>query len=203
MAVLEVIAVNSEGVNVLGSGKWEKMGGIDGNVGVAWIRTITTISLATNFPTLPSVIYSVVNSYKNLIAIAVETEYGWSEIEELKDRIANPEAYAVTAPVVETGKGDEAKEEAKAESEEEESEEEEEEWNISGKVRHRFPVCRVDIDVGMGSGVQFCREGVDGLSGQRHQEVQDAVGRGLPELWFAAKARGKLELLEDSPSSSG
>ncbi|OJD17293.1 60S acidic ribosomal protein P0 [Blastomyces percursus] len=89
------------------------------------IRTITTISLATNFPTLPSVIHSVVNSYKNLIAIAVETEYGWSEIEELKDRIANPEAYAVAAPVVETGKGDEAKEEAKAESEEEESEEEE------------------------------------------------------------------------------
>ncbi|KAL2371692.1 hypothetical protein RJ035_004873 [Blastomyces gilchristii] len=89
------------------------------------IRTITTISLATNFPTLPSVMHSVVNSYKNLLAIAVETEYGWSEIEELKDRIANPEAYAVAAPVAEAGKGEEAKEEAKAESEEEESDEEE------------------------------------------------------------------------------
>ncbi|KLJ13304.1 60S acidic ribosomal protein P0 [Blastomyces silverae] len=89
------------------------------------IRTITTISLATNFPTLPSVMHSVVNSYKNMLAIAVETEYGWSEIEELKDRIANPEAYAVAAPVAEAAKGEEAKEEAKAESESEESDEEE------------------------------------------------------------------------------
>ncbi|PGH06897.1 60S acidic ribosomal protein P0 [Blastomyces parvus] len=88
------------------------------------IRTITTISLATNFPTLPSVMHSVVNSYKNMIAIAVETEYGWSEIEELKDRIANPEAYAVAAPAAEAGKKEEAKEEAKEESEAEESEEE-------------------------------------------------------------------------------
>ncbi|KAK2809418.1 hypothetical protein FQN50_003877 [Emmonsiellopsis sp. PD_5] len=63
------------------------------------IRTITTISLATNFPTLPSVMHSVVNSYKNMLAIAVETEYGWEAIEELKDRIANPDAYAAAAPV--------------------------------------------------------------------------------------------------------
>lgn len=88
------------------------------------IRTITTISLATNFPTLPSVMHSVVNSYKNMIAIALETEYGWSEIEELKDRIANPEAYAAAAPAAEAAKGEETKEAAKEESEAEESEDE-------------------------------------------------------------------------------
>ncbi|PGH33475.1 60S acidic ribosomal protein P0 [[Emmonsia] crescens] len=90
------------------------------------IRTITTISLATNFPTLPSVMHSVVNSYKNMIAIALETEYGWSEIDELKDRIANPDAYAAAAPVAAATKGEEAKEDTKkAESEDEESEEDE------------------------------------------------------------------------------
>ena len=90
------------------------------------IRTITAISLATNLPTLPSVMHSLVNSYKNLIAIALETEYGWSEVETLKDRIANPEAYAATAPAAAAAetKAEETKEAAKEESEAEESGEE-------------------------------------------------------------------------------
>ncbi|PYH50070.1 60S ribosomal protein uL10 [Aspergillus saccharolyticus JOP 1030-1] len=64
----------------------------------AAIKTITSISLAANFPTLPSVIHSVVNSYKKVLAVAIETEISWPEIEELKDRIANPDAYASAAP---------------------------------------------------------------------------------------------------------
>lgn len=67
------------------------------------INTITSISLAVNYPTLPSVIHSVVNSYKKVLAVAVETEYSWPEIEELKDRIANPEAYASAAPAAAAG----------------------------------------------------------------------------------------------------
>ncbi|KAL5338980.1 60S acidic ribosomal protein P0 [Aspergillus crustosus] len=62
------------------------------------IQAITTISLAANYPTLPSVVHSVVNSYKKVLAVAVETEISWPEIEELKDRIANPDAYASSAP---------------------------------------------------------------------------------------------------------
>jgi len=61
------------------------------------ITTIAAISLAANFPTLPSVMHSVVNSYKKVLAVAVQTEYSWPEIEELKDRIANPDAYAGAA----------------------------------------------------------------------------------------------------------
>ncbi|RAH45775.1 60S ribosomal protein uL10 [Aspergillus brunneoviolaceus CBS 621.78] len=64
----------------------------------AAIKTITSISLAANFPTLPSVVHSVVNSYKKVLAVAIETEISWPEIEELKDRIANPDAYASSAP---------------------------------------------------------------------------------------------------------
>jgi len=65
------------------------------------INTIACLSLAVNFPTLPSVIHSLVNSYKKVLAVAVETEYSWPEIEELKDRIANPDQYA-SATVAET-----------------------------------------------------------------------------------------------------
>jgi large subunit ribosomal protein LP0 len=62
------------------------------------ITTIASVSLAINYPTLPSVFHSLVNSYKNVLAVAVETDYSWKEIEELKDRIANPDAYASAAP---------------------------------------------------------------------------------------------------------
>lgn len=89
------------------------------------ITTIASISLALNFPTVPAVIHSVVNSYKKVLAVAIETEISWPEIEELKDRIANPDAYAAAAPAAGAGAG--AAEAAKpAEEEKEESEEEDE-----------------------------------------------------------------------------
>ncbi|TQS32936.1 hypothetical protein Golomagni_06736 [Golovinomyces magnicellulatus] len=85
------------------------------------ITTIATISLAINFPTLPSVMHSVVNSYKNVLAVAVSTEITWPEIEDLKDRIANPDAYASAAPAAAAagGSGGAAAEEKKEEEAEE------------------------------------------------------------------------------------
>ncbi|KAL4967462.1 60S ribosomal protein uL10 [Aspergillus stella-maris] len=74
----------------------------------AAINTITTISLAANYPTLPSVIHSVVNGYKKVLAVAVETDYSWPEIDELKDRIANPDAYASAAPAAAAASGGDA-----------------------------------------------------------------------------------------------
>ena len=86
------------------------------------ITTIASISLAVNYPTLPSVMHSLVNSYKKVLAVVVETDYSWEGIEELKDRIANPEAYAAadsTAAAEPTG-GAAPAEETKEEKEEEE-----------------------------------------------------------------------------------
>ncbi|OAL07279.1 60S acidic ribosomal protein P0 [Phaeosphaeriaceae sp. SRC1lsM3a] len=62
------------------------------------ITTIASISLATGFPTLPSVMHSIVNSYKKVLSVAIETDYEWEEIAELKDRIANPDKYASAGP---------------------------------------------------------------------------------------------------------
>ncbi|RCI15188.1 hypothetical protein L249_6946 [Ophiocordyceps polyrhachis-furcata BCC 54312] len=86
------------------------------------IATIASISLAVNFPTMPSVMHSVVNSYKKLLAVAIETEYSWPEIEELKDRIANPDAYASAAPAAASGGAAEAKPAAEEKTEESEEE---------------------------------------------------------------------------------
>src|SRR5690606_22088009 len=82
---------------------------------------------AANYPTLPSVMHSVINSYKNIISVALETEYSFPEVEELKDRIANPDAYASAAPAAGGGGGGgdaaPAEEAKKEESEAEESDE--------------------------------------------------------------------------------
>lgn len=90
------------------------------------VNTIATISLAANYPTLPSVMHSIVNSYKNVISVALGTEYSFPAIEELKDRIANPDAYASAAPAAAAGgsaPAAAAAEEKKDDSEKEESEE--------------------------------------------------------------------------------
>lgn len=89
------------------------------------IKTVTTISLATNYPTLPSIMHTLVNGYKKVLAVAIETEYSWPEIDELKDRIANPDAYASAAPAAASGGGSAAPaaEEKKVEEEEEEEDE--------------------------------------------------------------------------------
>lgn len=91
------------------------------------ITTIAAISLAANFPTLPSVMHSVVNSYKKVLAVAIGTEYSWPEIDELKDRIANPDAYASSAPAAAASTDAPA-----AEKEEEKEEEEAEESGDEG-----------------------------------------------------------------------
>ena len=87
------------------------------------IKTITTISLAVNYPTLPSIVHSLVNGYKNLLSVAIESEYSWPEIDELKDRIANPDAYASAATTGPEVTEDKATEAAAAPEEEEAAEE--------------------------------------------------------------------------------
>jgi large subunit ribosomal protein LP0 len=91
------------------------------------IKTVATVSLAINYPTLPSVMHSVVNSYKKILAVAIETDYSWPEIDELKDRIANPDAYASSAPAAAASGGDAKPADKKEEEKEEEKEESEDE----------------------------------------------------------------------------
>ena len=65
---------------------------------VSAINTIASISLAVGYPTLPSVGHSVVNHYKNVLALSIATDYTFEGSEAIKDRLANPDAYAAAAP---------------------------------------------------------------------------------------------------------
>jgi len=91
------------------------------------IATVTTISLAANYPTLPSVMHSLVNSYKKVLSVAIETDYSWDSIDELKDRIANPDAYAAAAPAAGAASSEAAPAAAAAEEKKEEEAEESDE----------------------------------------------------------------------------
>lgn len=64
---------------------------------LAGAQQIASLSLALNYPTIVSVMHSLVNSYKNLLAVSIATDYTFSGSEQIKERIANPEAFASVA----------------------------------------------------------------------------------------------------------
>ncbi|KAJ3515895.1 hypothetical protein NLJ89_g1474 [Agrocybe chaxingu] len=83
------------------------------------IKTIAAISLALNYPTIVSVTHSLVNAYKNLLAISLATEYTFEGADKIKEYLANPEAFAVAAPVAEAAPTAAAAVEEKEEEKEE------------------------------------------------------------------------------------
>jgi len=87
------------------------------------VKIIASISLAANYPTLASVSHSLVNAYKNAVAVALCTDYSWELIDELKDRIANPDSYASAGPAA--GPAAAATDEGKPAAKEEDKEEDE------------------------------------------------------------------------------
>jgi len=86
------------------------------------IKTIAAISLALNYPTLASVAHSLVNSYKNVLAVSIATDYTYPGSEKAKAFLENPDAFVSAAPVAE-----EASAAPAAAAKEEEKEEEKEE----------------------------------------------------------------------------
>eukprot|EP00798_Chlamydomonas_sp_ICE-L_P031860 gene31860-7067_t len=88
---------------------------------VAAVANVAAISLATNFPTMASIPHSIINGYKNVLAIALGTEYTFPRADKIKEILANPGAFAAAAPVAEAkGAAPAAVVAAKVESEEEE-----------------------------------------------------------------------------------
>jgi len=87
------------------------------------VRNIAAVSLSIGYPTAASAPHSIVNGFKNLLAIAVETDYTFPEAERTKEYLKDPSKFAVAAaPAAAAGGGAPAKEEKKEESEEESDE---------------------------------------------------------------------------------
>ncbi|CAB1353969.1 unnamed protein product [Coregonus sp. 'balchen'] len=85
------------------------------------VRNIASVCLEIGYPTLASVPHTIINGYKRVLAVAVETDYSFPLADKVKAYLADPTAFAVAAPVAaaETATAPAAaKEEAKEESEE-------------------------------------------------------------------------------------
>jgi large subunit ribosomal protein LP0 len=63
----------------------------------AGIKNVAAVSVETGLPTVASVPYSILLGFANLLAVAVQTEYTFKEAEQIKEFIANPEAFASSA----------------------------------------------------------------------------------------------------------
>ena len=85
---------------------------------VSAINTIASISLAAGYPTLPSVGHSIINNYKNVLALSVATDYTYEGSEAVKDRLANPAYAAAPAAAAAGGAAEEAATEEAADEEE-------------------------------------------------------------------------------------
>jgi large subunit ribosomal protein LP0 len=67
------------------------------------VRQVAALSLGANYPTLASIPHSIINAYKNVLAIALATEYTFPYAEKAKAYLANPSAFAVAAPAAAAG----------------------------------------------------------------------------------------------------
>merc|ERR1712133_190005 len=61
------------------------------------VANIAAVSLAIGYPTAASVPHSIVNGFKNLLAIAAETDVTFEAAEKMKAFLADPSAFAVAA----------------------------------------------------------------------------------------------------------
>lgn len=87
-------------------------------------RRVAAVSLQIGYPTVASAPHSLVNGFKKLLAIAVETDITFPLAETVKEYVKDPSKFAAAAPAAAAAApaAEEKKEEKKEESEESEDE---------------------------------------------------------------------------------
>ncbi|CAL5004245.1 unnamed protein product [Urochloa decumbens] len=90
------------------------------------VSMVASLSLALSYPTLAAAPHMFINGYKNVLAVAVETDYSYPHADKIKEYLKDPSKFAVAAPVAaaDSGAAAAAKEEEKAPEPAEESDEE-------------------------------------------------------------------------------
>jgi large subunit ribosomal protein LP0 len=83
------------------------------------VRRLAAISLAIGYPTAASVSHSINYAFKNIVAIALQTDITFAEAQKFKDYIANPSAFAAPVAAVAPAVGKAAVVEKKKSSSEE------------------------------------------------------------------------------------
>ncbi|MBA0630409.1 hypothetical protein Godav_002515 [Gossypium davidsonii] len=68
------------------------------------VSMVTALSLAISYPTLAAAPHMFISGYKNVLAVAVATEYSFPQADKVKEYLADPSKFAVAAaPVAAAG----------------------------------------------------------------------------------------------------
>lgn len=97
---------------------------------MAGVRNVAAVSLQIGYPTVASVPHSIVNGFKNLLAVAATTEISFKEAETVKEFIKDPSKFAAAAAVAAPAGGGSPAKESKKEEKKEESEEEDDDMGF-------------------------------------------------------------------------
>jgi len=96
---------------------------------MAGVKNVAAVSLEIGYPTVASVPHSIINGFKNLLAVAAVTEISFKEAETVKEFIKDPSKFASVAVAAAPAAASPAKE-AKKEAKKEESEEEDDDMGF-------------------------------------------------------------------------
>ncbi|KAB2034297.1 hypothetical protein ERO13_D04G067000v2 [Gossypium hirsutum] len=69
------------------------------------VSMVTALSLAISYPTLAAAPHMFINGYKNVLAVAVATEYSFPQADKVKEYLADPSKFAVAAAPVSAAGG--------------------------------------------------------------------------------------------------
>lgn len=94
------------------------------------VRNIAAVSLSIGYPTKASVPHSIANAFKNLLAVAAETDVTFKEAEKLKEYLADPSKFAAAVSAGAAAPASSAPVESKK-KEEEKEEESDEDFSMS------------------------------------------------------------------------
>eukprot|EP00268_Persea_americana_P066302 TRINITY_DN899_c3_g1_i4.p1 TRINITY_DN899_c3_g1~~TRINITY_DN899_c3_g1_i4.p1 ORF type:complete len:320 (-),score=90.27 TRINITY_DN899_c3_g1_i4:268-1227(-) len=97
----------------------------------AGVSMVTSLSLALSFPTLAAAPHMFINAYKNVLAVAIATEYSFPQAEEVKEYLKDPSKFAVAAAPVAAASSAAPAAAAKEEEKEEPAEESDEDMGFN------------------------------------------------------------------------
>uniref|UniRef100_A0A8C6FNW1 Large ribosomal subunit protein uL10 n=1 Tax=Moschus moschiferus TaxID=68415 RepID=A0A8C6FNW1_MOSMO len=70
-----------------------------GTIEILGVRNVASVCLQIGYPTVASVPHSIINGYKRVLALSVETDYTFPLAEKVKAFLADPSAFVAAVPV--------------------------------------------------------------------------------------------------------
>lgn len=95
------------------------------------VSMVTSLSLALSYPTLAAAPHMFINAYKNVLAIALETEYSFPQADKVKEYLADPSKFVAAAPAAAADSGASPAAAAAEEKKEEPAEESDDDMGFS------------------------------------------------------------------------